>query len=92
MFFQVDSFNKHGILLEVVQVLTDMNLTITKAYITSDCGWFMDGKISSSTINMVVMIESCSNILFLDVSQSFMWSTKRGAKSETRKLQIILKE
>uniref|UniRef100_A0A2P2KU23 ACT domain-containing protein ACR n=1 Tax=Rhizophora mucronata TaxID=61149 RepID=A0A2P2KU23_RHIMU len=39
---QVDSFNKHGILLEVVQVLTDMNLTITKAYITSDCGWFMD--------------------------------------------------
>ncbi|KAE8661647.1 ACT domain-containing protein ACR5 [Hibiscus syriacus] len=42
---QVDSVNKHGILLEVVQVLTDMNLTITKAYISSDGGWFMDGKI-----------------------------------------------
>ncbi|PPD92684.1 hypothetical protein GOBAR_DD10370 [Gossypium barbadense] len=40
---QVDSVNKHGILLEVVQVLTDMNLTITKAYISSDGGWFMDG-------------------------------------------------
>ncbi|MFQ6667318.1 hypothetical protein Gotur_033380 [Gossypium turneri] len=39
---QVDSVNKHGILLEVVQVLTDMNLTITKAYISSDGGWFMD--------------------------------------------------
>uniref|UniRef100_A0A5B6ZMR7 ACT domain-containing protein ACR n=1 Tax=Davidia involucrata TaxID=16924 RepID=A0A5B6ZMR7_DAVIN len=39
---QVDSANKHGILLEVVQVLTDLNLIITKAYISSDGGWFMD--------------------------------------------------
>ncbi|PPD89433.1 hypothetical protein GOBAR_DD13636 [Gossypium barbadense] len=39
---QVDSVNKHGILLEVVQVLTDMNLTIIKAYISFDGGWFMD--------------------------------------------------
>ncbi|KAK4752743.1 hypothetical protein SAY87_021541 [Trapa incisa] len=39
---QVDSVNKHGILLEVVQVLIDMNLVITKAYISSDGGWFMD--------------------------------------------------
>ncbi|CAN0925065.1 ACT domain-containing protein ACR6 [Linum grandiflorum] len=39
---QVDSVNKHGILLEVVQVLTDMNLVIKKAYISSDGGWFMD--------------------------------------------------
>lgn len=40
---QVDSANKHGILLEVVQILTDLNLIITKAYISSDGGWFMDG-------------------------------------------------
>ncbi|QHO12215.1 ACT domain-containing protein [Arachis hypogaea] len=39
---QVDSANKHGILLEVVQILTDLNLIITKAYISSDGGWFMD--------------------------------------------------
>ncbi|KAL1211241.1 ACT domain-containing protein ACR6 [Cardamine amara subsp. amara] len=39
---QVDSVNKHGTLLEVVQVLTDMNLVIKKAYISSDGGWFMD--------------------------------------------------
>ncbi|KAL3641179.1 Arsenical-resistance protein 3 [Castilleja foliolosa] len=38
----VDSMNKPGILLEVVQVLTDLDLTITKAYISSDGGWFMD--------------------------------------------------
>ena len=43
MLNQVDSANKHGILLEVVQVLTDLDLTIYKAYISSDGGWFMDG-------------------------------------------------
>lgn len=39
---RVDSANKHGILLEVVQVLTDLNLIVTKAYISSDGCWFMD--------------------------------------------------
>ncbi|KAL4191995.1 hypothetical protein AMTRI_Chr06g191740 [Amborella trichopoda] len=39
---QVDSVNKHGILLQVIQVLTDLDLIITKAYISSDGGWFMD--------------------------------------------------
>ncbi|KAK8924149.1 hypothetical protein KSP39_PZI019858 [Platanthera zijinensis] len=39
---RVDSANRYGILLEVVQVLTDLNLIIVKAYISSDGGWFMD--------------------------------------------------
>ncbi|GAA0174316.1 hypothetical protein LIER_27736 [Lithospermum erythrorhizon] len=39
---QVDSANKHGTLLQVVQVLTDLDLVIKKAYISSDGGWFMD--------------------------------------------------
>uniref|UniRef100_A0A7C9ES70 ACT domain-containing protein ACR n=1 Tax=Opuntia streptacantha TaxID=393608 RepID=A0A7C9ES70_OPUST len=39
---KVDSMNKPGILLEVVQILTDLDLTITKAHISSDGGWFMD--------------------------------------------------
>ncbi|KAK7293805.1 hypothetical protein RJT34_16680 [Clitoria ternatea] len=37
-----DSINKPGILLEVVQTLTDLDFIITKAYISSDGGWFMD--------------------------------------------------
>jgi hypothetical protein len=41
---QVDSMNKDGILLEVVQVLSDLDLHISKAHIISDGGWFMDGK------------------------------------------------
>ena len=44
--FQVHSANKRGSLLEVVQVLNDLNLTITRAYISSDGGWFMDGQLS----------------------------------------------
>ncbi|KAK4773523.1 hypothetical protein SAY87_028542 [Trapa incisa] len=40
--FQVDSVNKRGSLLEVVQVLVDMNLIIRRAYISSDGEWFMD--------------------------------------------------
>ncbi|XP_077243151.1 ACT domain-containing protein ACR8-like [Tasmannia lanceolata] len=39
---KVDSMRKHGILLEAVQVLTDLNLCIKKAYISSDGRWFMD--------------------------------------------------
>ncbi|XP_034683600.1 ACT domain-containing protein ACR2 isoform X1 [Vitis riparia] len=38
---KVNSINKQGILLEVVKVLTEMNLTISKSYISSDAGWFM---------------------------------------------------
>ncbi|KAK1384508.1 hypothetical protein POM88_022243 [Heracleum sosnowskyi] len=39
---QPDSVNEPGIRLEVVQVLTDLNLTISKAYISSDGGWFVN--------------------------------------------------
>ncbi|KAK9749598.1 hypothetical protein RND81_02G137300 [Saponaria officinalis] len=39
---KVDSANKHGILLEVVQIMTDLDLVISKSYICSDGGWFMD--------------------------------------------------
>uniref|UniRef100_A0A7N0TV03 ACT domain-containing protein ACR n=1 Tax=Kalanchoe fedtschenkoi TaxID=63787 RepID=A0A7N0TV03_KALFE len=39
---KVDSARKHGILLEAVQVLTDLNLSINKAYICSDGRYFMD--------------------------------------------------
>ncbi|KAK8648134.1 hypothetical protein V6N13_128896 [Hibiscus sabdariffa] len=39
---KVDSANKRGSLLEVVQVLTDLDLIIRRAYISSDGDWFMD--------------------------------------------------
>lgn len=42
----MDTVNRHGTLLEGVQVLTDLNLVITKAYISRDGVWFMDGKLN----------------------------------------------
>lgn len=48
---QVDSANKRGSLLEVVQVLTDLNLIIRRAYISSDGEWFMDGQFLNSSIS-----------------------------------------
>ncbi|KAL6004797.1 hypothetical protein ACLOJK_005353 [Asimina triloba] len=38
----VVSARKHSILLEAVQMLTDLDLCIKKAYISSDGRWFMD--------------------------------------------------
>jgi hypothetical protein len=59
---KVDSVNKQGLLLEVVQVLTDLNLTIAKGYISSDAGWFMDGKYFMHSIHNILlglMINPC---------------------------------
>ncbi|MED6144704.1 hypothetical protein PIB30_017973 [Stylosanthes scabra] len=39
---KVDSANRRGILLKVVQILIDMNIIIRRAYISSDGEWFMD--------------------------------------------------
>ncbi|CAD5196757.1 unnamed protein product [Musa acuminata subsp. malaccensis] len=39
---QVDCVKEHMLLLQLVQVLSDLNLVIKKAYITSDGNWFMD--------------------------------------------------
>ncbi|XRB05442.1 ACT domain-containing protein ACR5 [Pycnococcus provasolii] len=38
----VDSANRPGILVEVVQNFTEMNLVVRKAWISSDGGWFVD--------------------------------------------------
>ena len=54
---KVDSANRRGCLLEVVQLLTDLDLVISKAYISSDGGWFVDGNPSLSTTGSVCTCE-----------------------------------
>ncbi|CAI5481917.1 unnamed protein product [Closterium sp. Yama58-4] len=39
---KVGSASRHGCLLEVVQLLSDLNLVIPKAFISSDAAWFVD--------------------------------------------------
>eukprot|EP00959_Pyramimonas_sp_CCMP1952_P025985 545569-Pyramimonas_sp.AAC.2 len=36
--------SRSGVLLEVVQTLTEMNFVFTKAVVSSDGGWFVDGE------------------------------------------------
>ncbi|CAL5384605.1 unnamed protein product [Camellia sinensis] len=67
----VDSMNRPGILLEVVQILTDLDLTITKAYISSDGGWFMDGN----------KITDSKTIDFIEKALGPKGYTKDGSKS-----------
>lgn len=38
----LDSANRPGTLVEVVQLLTELGLCVTKARISSDGGWFVD--------------------------------------------------
>lgn len=66
---KVDSANKHGILLEMVQVLTDLDLIISKSYISSDGGWFMDvfhvtdqagKKLADETLMLHIQQELCA--------------------------------
>ncbi|KAJ4953976.1 hypothetical protein NE237_030808 [Protea cynaroides] len=39
---KVDCVNRQDLLLQVVQALSDMDLSISKSYVSSDAGWFMD--------------------------------------------------
>lgn len=63
---QVDSARRHGILLEAVQVLTDLNLSIKKAYISSDASWFMDGEKKPPKVLFLVLgifVEASQQVL-----------------------------
>lgn len=70
---KVDSANKHGILLEMVQVLTDLDLVISKSYISSDGGWFMD--VFHVTDQLGAKLTDESLILYI---QQALCATRRG--------------
>ncbi|KAG5535479.1 hypothetical protein RHGRI_023296 [Rhododendron griersonianum] len=72
---KVDSANKHGILLEMVQVLTDLDLVISKSYISSDGGWFMDVFHVTDQLGNKITDES----LILYIEQAIC-ATRRGSE------------
>ncbi|BBH05879.1 ACT domain repeat 1 [Prunus dulcis] len=75
----VDSANKHGILLEMVQVLTDLDLVISKSYISSDGGWFMD--VFHVTDQLGNKITDESLILYI---QQALCASRGGISKEAR--------
>jgi UTP:GlnB (protein PII) uridylyltransferase len=44
----IDSANRPGTLIEVVQCLTELNLSIRRARISSSQSWFVDGQWATS--------------------------------------------
>ncbi|BFG35762.1 hypothetical protein CerSpe_220360 [Prunus speciosa] len=76
---KVDSANKHGILLEMVQVLTDLDLVISKSYISSDGGWFMD--VFHVTDQLGNKITDESLILYI---QQALCASRGGISKEVR--------
>ncbi|KAH7850925.1 hypothetical protein Vadar_004668 [Vaccinium darrowii] len=71
----VDSANKHGILLEMVQILTDLDLVISKSYISSDGGWFMD--VFHVTDQLGNKVTDKSLLLYIEQA---MCATRMGSK------------
>ncbi|KAJ8765491.1 hypothetical protein K2173_014613 [Erythroxylum novogranatense] len=81
---KVDSANKHGILLEMVQFLTDLDLVISKSYICSDGGWFMDVFHVTDQLGNKLTDES----LILYIQQALCASRRRGASKEIETCSI----
>ncbi|KAM7250572.1 hypothetical protein ACFE04_022455 [Oxalis oulophora] len=78
---KVDSANKQGILLEMVQVLTDLDLVISKSYISSDGGWFMDVFHVTDQLGNKLTDES----LILYIQQALCASRRGGISKEIQK-------
>ncbi|KAK8544285.1 hypothetical protein V6N13_034647 [Hibiscus sabdariffa] len=84
---KVDSANKHGILLEMVQVLTDLDLVISKSYISSDGGWLMDVFHVTDQLGNKVTDET----LIVYIQQALSDTRRRGG-GIPKELQACLKQ
>ncbi|KAI3468006.1 hypothetical protein Pfo_024669 [Paulownia fortunei] len=80
---KIDSVNKQGLLLEVVQALTDMNLTISKGYISSDAGWFMDVFQVKDELGNKVTDQTVINYIQQAIGSNSVTSLKAKARSSS---------
>jgi len=79
---------------QVVQTLTELNLSIKRARISSDGGWFVDGESQHAT-----QCQSLAQLLFcalqlrlhdhLAHTEFFVSETPRGKVTDARKLNLI---
>ncbi|KAK1383179.1 ACT domain-containing protein ACR1 [Heracleum sosnowskyi] len=80
---KVDSANRQGILLELVQVMTDLELVISKSYISSDGGWFMDVFHVTDQLGNKITDESLINYVQQLILQA-MSARSRKTKTEVQ--------
>jgi hypothetical protein len=93
---KVDSVNKQGLLLEVVQVMTDLNLFISKSYISSDAEWFMDGRVFCgfacilfTTFCWVLSSLVEEQLVCALILQFFMYKMSKARNSEIKMLLTV---
>lgn len=78
---QVNSTSTQGVLLELLQVLTDFDLKITKSSRTSDGSWFMDGITCSFLLYLVAVfsavyfIEHSLSMFIINLNVISLWSS-----------------
>ncbi|CAK8539615.1 unnamed protein product [Lathyrus sativus] len=94
---KVDSANKYGILLEMVQVLTDLGLIISKSYISSDGGWFMDvfhvtdqagNKVTDNNLMQKIEKELCDTKAKEDIDDETELESREELESYYTKLNV----
>ncbi|MCO5610388.1 hypothetical protein L7F22_064624 [Adiantum nelumboides] len=88
--FKIDSSNRHGILLEVVQLLTDLDLNIHKAYISSDGGWFMDVFHVTDAMGNKVTTEETLSYIEKSIGIKHLYPKKVGVQSVAKHTVIEL--
>ncbi|KAL2348295.1 hypothetical protein Fmac_002295 [Flemingia macrophylla] len=93
----VDSANRKGILLEMVQVLTDLDLIISKSYISSDGGWFMDvfhvtdeagKKLADETLMLHIQQELCATRRSGEISREKGGQEQNAVATEKTALEM----
>ncbi|ESW28689.1 hypothetical protein PHAVU_002G009500 [Phaseolus vulgaris] len=98
---KVDSANRKGILLEMVQVLTDLDLIISKSYISSDGGWFMDvfhvtdeagKKLTDETLMLHIQQELCATRSKGEISRDREGGSDKGEEEEVVGREITAME
>ncbi|KAJ9516343.1 hypothetical protein QJQ45_001043 [Haematococcus lacustris] len=79
----IDSANRPGTLIEVVQCLTELNLSIRRARISSDGGWFVDAPCPYPH-------SPCGPVVLLG-AEFLVSETPRGKVTHPHKLALIRK-
>ncbi|AQK41576.1 Ras-related protein RABH1b [Zea mays] len=74
----------YGILLEVVQVLTNLKLIVTKAYISSDGGWFMDGRCHQESVHRRRRSQSTGAWCYVHGDQCKSWVQRQAPIPQDR--------
>ncbi|XP_042038566.1 ACT domain-containing protein ACR2 isoform X1 [Salvia splendens] len=89
---KIDCVNKQSLLLDVVQALTDLNLTISKGYISCDAGCFLDVFHVKNELGFKVTDQRVINYIQQAVSAGKASSSKAVSRGEAQAIEMTGKD